>query len=80
MFPDLLNAWFPKDNLPSGMDYEELKSTFLRGGYYQYKVPRFDLVYLGLNTMFFKQEVCDEDGATEMLNWLENILNRNQRI
>ena len=52
----------------------------MKGGYYQYKVPRFDLVYLGLNTMFFKQEVCDPAGATEMLDWLENILKKNQRV
>jgi hypothetical protein len=59
------------------MDYEELRFTFMKGGYYKYKIPRFDLVYLGLNTMFFKSEVCDSAGATEMLDWLENILEKN---
>ena len=67
MYADLLQIWFPEDNLPVGMDYEELKHSFMKGGYYRYNVTGFDLVFLGLNTMFFKEEVCDPVEASEML-------------
>ncbi len=44
------------------MDYEELKKTFLNGGYYRYDVPEFDVSILSINTMYFYQrEICDED-------------------
>jgi hypothetical protein len=52
----------------------------MKGGYYRYNFPSFDLVFLGLNTMFFKKEVCDTAGASEMLDWLENIFEKNMRI
>ena len=80
MYADLLDVWFPKYEIPSGMDYKELRSSFMKGGYYRYDVQGFDLVFLGLNTMFFKKEMCDPDGASEMLDWLENILEKNKRI
>jgi len=57
-----LDIWFPEDNIPTGMDYEELKKTFLNGGYYRYDVPEFDVSILSINTMYFYQkEICDED-------------------
>ena len=54
------------------MDYEQLKTTFLNGGYYRYDVPDFDVSVLSINSMYFYQkEVCDEEIINQMLDWLE---------
>ena len=61
------------------MNYEKLKATFLKGGYYRYDVPNFDVSVLSINTMYFYQkEVCDEEIMNEMLNWLEFELKENK--
>ena len=60
-YGDLLKIWFPKDNLPLGINYEDLKSTFLKGGYYRYDVPNFDVSILSINSMYFYKKVCDVD-------------------
>jgi len=52
-YRDLLDIWFPEDNIPEGMNYKELKNTFLQGGYYRYDVPDFDVSVLSINTMYF---------------------------
>jgi len=41
------------------MNYEDLKSTFLKGGYYRYDIPNFDISVLSINTMYFYKKVCD---------------------
>ena len=61
------------------MDYEELKTTFLKGGYYRYDVPNNDVSVLSINSMYFYQkEVCDEENMNEMLDWLEFVLKENK--
>lgn len=58
------------------MNYEDVKSTFLKGGYYRYDVPNFDVSVLSINTMYFYKDLCqfDIEIIQGMLNWLEAIL------
>ena len=60
------------------MNYEDLKSTFLKGGYYRYDVPNFDVSILSINSMYFYKKVCDVDIIQGQLDWLEDILKKNK--
>lgn len=56
---------------------EEIKASFLQGGYYSVKIQ--DLLFVSLNGMypFPKNKEQSVNGTTLMLNWLEDTLSLN---
>jgi hypothetical protein len=54
------------------MDRSKVNETFSVGGYYSYKIPETDITFLGMNSMYFKENVnCSKDVADQQLFWLE---------
>lgn len=55
-YGDMLELFFPATYTPTGMNRTAVNETFLKGGYYSYKIPNTDLTFIGLNTMYYKDE------------------------
>jgi hypothetical protein len=77
-YGDMLELFFPATYTPTGMNKTAVNETFLLGGYYSYKIPNTDMTFIGLNTMYYKNEDNKCSYAFEIgdgqLTWLENQL------
>ena len=52
----MFEFYFPADSSPPGMNRVVANATFNVGGYYSYRIPNTDLYFIGLNTMYYKED------------------------
>ena len=80
-FIDLLDIFFPKALLPAGFDYNGVKETFLKGGYYRHDFKGKSTSLLALNSIYFMAtNNCSMDHAQAQMQWVEQQLAENEKL